>query len=481
MIVPKLNLIIQLICREYYTDLAAKDPNFNYIPIVFGRNNDQCNAPEVQSRVYTFALIGNVIAGLLSAITSPKLGALSDRYGRRLVLCATTFGVLAGEVITILAAKNPETFPVNWLYLGFALDGLCGSFIAGFALAHSYAADCTPPAKRNVAFGYFHGCLFGGIALGPLVSGYIVRKTGSMLIVFYIALACHLVFIFCLLFIVPESLSKPRQMMARRKYELEQSTNENHKLSYYSKIRAINLLEPLKILWPTGEGTSPALRRNIVLLAAVDTTMFGVSMGAMTVVMVYGKSTFNWDVLEQSIFTSVVNACRVGCLFIILPILVRIFRGSAASNKPQQQKGCDRLDLWLMRVAVLFDTIGYLGYALVRTGPLFILSGCIAAIGGIGSPTLQSALTKHVPHDKVGAVLGASGLLHALARVIAPVVFNGISSATVKIYPQAVFIVLTSIFGVAFLMSLFLRPFIYFQDTRGLVDEGEPRGEVGRL
>lgn len=439
----------------------------------------------MQSRVTTFALIGNIIAGILSAITSPKLGALSDRYGRRYVLCATTLGVLAGEIITILAAKNPETFPVNWLYLGYALDGLCGSFIAGFALAHSYAADCTPPAKRNVAFGYFHGCLFGGIALGPLVSGYIANATGSILTVFWIALGCHLIFIFSLIFVVPESLSKRRQMLARKRYEHEQTLAAKEKTSYYAKLRSVNLFEPLKVLWPTGEGSSPALRRNIVLLAAVDTTMFGVAMGAMTVVMVYSKSTFNWNVLEQSIFQAVVNACRVGCLFIALPIIVRLFRGPTTSGKPQQQTGCDRLDLNLIRTAVLFDTLGYLGYATVQTGPLFILSGSVAAIGGIGSPTLQSALTKHVPHDRVGQILGASGLLHALARVIAPVVFNGIYSVTVKKgSPQAVFIILTVTFGSAFLMSLFLRPGVYLEDTQALVPgnaEGEPEGEVGRL
>lgn len=111
------------------------------------------------------------MAGLLSAVTSPKLGALSDRYGRTRVLILASAGALTGEIITIIAAKNPETFPTNWLFLGYFLDGLCGSFTAAMAISNSYAADCTPPHKRNVAFGYFFGCLFTGIAVGPLITG----------------------------------------------------------------------------------------------------------------------------------------------------------------------------------------------------------------------------------------------------------------------------------------------------------------------
>ena len=89
---------------------------------------------------------------------------------------------------------------------------------------------------------------------------------------------------------------------------------------------------------------------------------------------------------------------------------------------------------------------------------MMILSGAVAAVGGIGSPVLQSALTKHVPPEQTGALLGASGLLHALARVVAPTVFNAIYAATVGKFTQAVFVCLTATFGLAFLISLFVKP-----------------------
>jgi len=464
-IVPKLNLIKDLICRDYLAEQAYRDPAFSSYPVLFdGTPNDQCRIPAVQSRATQFMLLGGMISGILSAMTSPKLGALSDRVGRLPVTAITQIGGLTGEIITIVAASHPETFPVYWLYVGFVMDGLCGSFIAGMALSHAYATDCTPPALRSVAFGYFHGILFSGIALGPLISGFIVKYTGNLLSIFYVVLGCHSIFLLSLLLIIPESLSKHRQQAARDRLREKEESDTRMNVKWLSKLRNYNPFAPLKVLYPTGPGSSRRVRRNLVLLASVDTIMFGVGMGSMTVAILYINFQFGWDTPEQSVFLSSVNICRVLCLMLVLPLVTRLVRGPVSTRKPQRQTGCDLLDLNLIRIAVFFDTMGYLGYTLVRTGPLFILSGCVAAIGGIGSPSLQAALTKHVPHDRVGELLGANGLLHALARIVAPVIFNSIYSATVGKFTQAVFLCLTCGFAIAFVVSWFIRPGVYLDD-----------------
>jgi len=392
------------------------------------------------------------------------LGALSDRRGRKNILIFTTSGMLAGEIITILAAKFPDTFSVNWILLGMALDGLCGSFIVGMAVAHSYATDCTPPQMRNVAFGYFHGCLFTGIALGPIISGYIIKATDSILSVFFIALGCHLMFIIFLLVCIPESLSKARQFAAREKHRHEVEML-GPAADWINQIRSYNILEPLKILYPTGEGSSSAVRRNLILLASVDLIVFSIAMGALTILVYYTNIEFGWGNLETSKFVSIVNSCRVICLMVVLPIVTRLVRGSTGTSK-QRNTGSDQFDLYVIRVAVLFDMAGFLGYTLSRSGTAFILSGALASAGGIGSPTLGSALTKHVPPDRTGQLLGAVGLLHALGRILGPVIFNAIYSATVGKFRQTVFICLTATFGLAFFCSLFIRPHVYLEEPK---------------
>ena len=473
-LVPKLNLILQLICRQY---LAESKDNYLLDPSIIRTmglkhnllddDNDQCRIPEVQALATKFMLALTITAGSLSAIMAPKLGALSDRYGRLKLLTITSLGGFCGEIITILAGTYPDTVHYRWLIVGAVFDGLCGSFNAGMALTHAYASDCTPPPKRAMAFGYFHACLFGGIAVGPLIAAVLVRETHSIVTMFYFAMGVHILFILYILFVVPESLSKKRQLLAREKYAAEMGDRFNNgPVGWKAILKRANILAPLKVLYPTGPGTSAALRANLILLASVDTIIFGVAMGSMTVLVYYMGYQFGWKTEQTSVFTSIVNSVRVTALVIVLPALNWLVRTRRANKQrrdsgfatPEPNSGSDRLDLSIIRAAICFEIIGYGGYALVRKEGLFVVAGMLASLGGVGSPTLQSALTKHVPHDKVGQVLGATGLLHALARIICPLIFNMIYAYTVKPFPQAVFVVLTCCFMVGFVFSLFIRP-----------------------
>lgn len=432
------------------------------MPVILGQENPQCRIPEVQSQVSKFTLYLNLVTGLLSAIVSPKLGALSDRYGRNRMMSVTILGMVLCEAFIIMVARCPDTISVNWLLLGYTFDGLGGSFIAAMALSFAYASDCTAPDKRNVVFGYFHGALFCGLAVGPIIAGYIVKATGQLLSVFYIAIGAHSAFLLLLLLVVPESLSKERQSRAREKSEFIGASSIVHIVQDNSSVwsplvAGTKLLQPLAILWPIGEGTNPGVRRNLALLAAVDTTMFGVAMGSMTIVIIYSDYMFGWNNLDQSVYVSIVNTCRVFTLLVVLPATSRILRGPRSSSV-QRLSGCDNIDLGIIRTAIFFDLLGYIGYSTVRTGSLFIFAGAIASVGGMGSPTLQAALTKHVPPDRTGQVLGAMGLLHASARVVAPTIFNLIYAQTVGKFTQTVFVCLAATFGLAFILSWFVRP-----------------------
>ena len=459
-IVIKINIILSLICRNYLDGRAMKDRTFQSLPVLVGSENPQCQIPEVQALVSKFTLYGSLISGILSAFTSPKLGAMSDRYGRTRMMALSTGCMLISEALFILVATYPEMISINLLLVGYLFDGLGGSFIAVMAISYAFASDCTPPEKRNVVFGYYQGCLFGGMALGPLFSGYIVKATGSLLSIFYIALGCHLLFFLHLLLVVPESLTKERQLAARKKVEPAGSV-EDHGSGLSSQARralkSTNLFAPLAIFWNVEPGADPAVRRNLLFIAAVDTTMFGVAMGAMTVILIYSEFMFGWGNFETNVYLSVVSTCRVLVLFIILPIAIRILRGPHR-KAVHKTAGCDEIDLGIIRLAILFDVLSYVGFSTVRTGTLFLVCGTLSAIGGMGSPTLQSALTKHVPPDRTGQVLGAMGLLHAAARVLAPVVFNLIYAETVGKFTQTVFVCLAATWGVAFILSLCIKP-----------------------
>lgn len=453
-------------CRDYFADQKAKDPTFTYLPVIFGGENDQCRIPQVQSNAAQILLYVNLISGFLSALVSPRLGDLSDRYGRVPLMSLCVAGTLISELFVTFIAAYPDHASINWLLVAAFVDGLCGSFTLALSLVHSYGADCTSPERRNVVFGYIHATLFSGIALGPFLFGLLIKHTGKILDVFLTVLVLHGIYLFTLLFLIPESLSKERQNLARTKHHAKpQRGNTNFKQNFLRELHPSSIFKPLAILWPkpgplqsTPENRAlfKKLRKNLVLIAAIDTLMFGVGLGTVQIIILYAEYVFGWGNYESSVFVSITNSGRVITLLLILPGITRYIRGPTRGN--QANSGSDWLDISLIRLAILIDLLGYIGYAVSKTGGIFTLSALVASIGGIGPPSLQSSLTKHVPPSQTGRILGAMGLLHALARVVSPVIFNGIYSVTVGNFTQAVFVCLASVFGLAAILSWFIVP-----------------------
>ncbi|KAI1462043.1 MFS general substrate transporter [Annulohypoxylon moriforme] len=495
-IVPKLNLIVDLICRNYFSERQLLDPNFTFLPVVMGGDNPQCNDPRVQKNVATFTLVISALTGSLSALTAPKLGSLSDRYGRKRLMVMASCGGLVNEVVTILAAKFPETVSYHWLILGAFFDGITGSFTAGSILGHSYTSDCAPPSKRGVHIGYLHACLFTGLAFGPLLAGYFVEWTGSLVSIFYVVLGCHGFVILFFWFCLPESISRKRQMAAREKYRAQNEATavqlrsgipssvgnfvgprvasylDDHMGTWLPAVLSANPFAPLKMLVPSGRDNG-RLRQNLILLALIDTVTLSSSMGANIVIVLYSEYMFDWGTLQASRFVSAVSMVRVVILLCILPVINYVFRvrplrrqrrESGGASEIETNSGADNLDVWILRIALFSDAIGSFGYIFVRREELFILCGLATAFGGLASATIQSAITKHVPAERVGSLLGAIGLLHALGRVFAPALFNGLYAGTVETFPQAFFVLLASLFGAVVLGSFFVRPHVYMKD-----------------
>jgi MFS family permease len=366
--------------------------------------------------------------------------------------------MLLGDIITITIASFPDSMSVYWILVEFGLGGLAGAFIATMAVLQSYAADCSPPVRRSVVFGYLHGCMFLGIAVGPILGGLIIKATGNIMTIFYVAFVCHLGFIVFVTSFVPESLSWERQIAARERHRAELLKHPRRPWTTIANLA--NIFKPLSILSPPRDQTSIITRTNLILLAAVDTVVFGVTLGSASIVVMYSEFMFKWGNFQSSLFVSIANTCRVGMLVVVLPLVFHIF--SHRLNRPghgtaTRQVNSDKFDISVIRTAVSFDVFGYIAYAIVPNGILFIISGIIASVGGVASPTLQSALTTHVAADKTGELLGAISLLHALSRIAAPAALHLVYSLTIGKASSAVFWCLAAIFGAAWAASWGIR------------------------
>jgi MFS family permease len=466
--VPKLNVILNLICHQYH---LADDENQATTPATDG-DNAACQTAAVHSLLANFMLYAHLLSGTLCAISSPRLGALSDRYGRCYILAFTALGMLLGDIITLTAATFPDSVSVYWVLVEYAFGGLAGSFIATMAVIQSYAADCTLSSRRSQAYGFLHGCMYAGIAMGPVLGGLIIKaRANDIRTIFYVAFGCHLAFILSVLFVVPESLSRERQIAAREKYRVEKLQNSQDALKsgwnwYAAFMTCLSFFRPLRILAPPARESDPTTKRNLILLAACDTVVFGVTLGSTSLVVMYSEYAFHWGNFESSLFVSIANSCRVAVLVIALPLATRLFLcwlgrtgryvepviepGAEVDERTRSSPFMETFDIFTIRISILFDVLGYLGYALAPSGPFFILAGIIASAGGVASPTLQSALTTHVSSDRTGELLGAVSLLHALSRIVAPAVLHFIYGRTVGKATTALFWCLVGIFGAAF-------------------------------
>ena len=134
-------------------------------------------------------------------------------------------------------------------------------------------------------------------------------------------------------------------------------------------------------------------------------------------------------------------------------------RQSASSECNHSKTGSfDRLDVFLIRISILSDIVGYVGYAIAPTGTLFALSGAVAALGAIGLSTSEASMTKIVESEQTGELLGALAFLQAMARIIAPTVTSLTYSRTVSSTPALVFWGVAICFAAAGIATFWAKP-----------------------
>lgn len=95
-------------------------------------------------------------------ISTPVIGKLSDRFGRKPLLILS----LAGTVVANFLAGTASSAAL--LFVARFLDGITGGNVS---VAQAIVSDVVPPEQRAKAFGFFGAVTFGlGFILGPILS-----------------------------------------------------------------------------------------------------------------------------------------------------------------------------------------------------------------------------------------------------------------------------------------------------------------------
>lgn len=296
-------------------------------------------------------------------ISSPLLGNLSDRFGRRPVLLCS---LLAMGFNYLLMGWAPT---LVWLFVGRIIGGISAST---YGIANAYVADTFPAEKRAQYFALL-GAGFGtGFIIGPAVGGFL-GEFGPRT-PFYAAGFLTFLNVIYGFFVLPES-HKPEN---RRAFDIARA----------------NPLGAFKQLWHYPE---------VIALVLV---YFCYMLGHFSLPSTWAFFTiekFDWSPRDIGFSLSAIG---VAMIFVqaflirkILPILGPIKTAI---------------------VGFIATTLSFIGYAFVPYGWMMYPLIAIGALQGFVVPSLQSIMSARIPANAQGELQGALGSMSGLVAILSP-------------------------------------------------------------
>ena len=350
-------------------------------------------------------IVGFLASGfsLMQFLFAPLIGALSDRFGRRLVILLSLAG--AGVAYMLMAVAP------GLAYLAVARL-VAGAMGGSFSTAGAYIADITPPEKRAQSFGLI-GAAFGfGFITGPVAGGLL----GAIdLHLPFLAAGClciaNLVFGF---FALPESLSP-----------------ENRKPF---ALKTANPIGALREVWRYGS----VFNLMMILVLA----MFANRVAEMTWVL-YTGYRFHWGPTEIGVSLAI-----VGVVFVV---------GQGWFTRILLPRIGERRAILIglgvsVIVSVLYGSVTR-GWMLYCVMPLAISGWTVA------QPAVQGLMSRAVPPNEQGLLQGAVSSITSLTSIAVPPIWTGlfgyfVSPSAPVIIPGAAFFVSAMVFFVALILAV---------------------------
>ena len=101
--------------------------------------------------------------------------------------------------------------------------------------------------------------IYAGFALGPAIGSLLIRATGQVLSVFFLAASIHAAYALFVLFVVPESLTTEQMQLSMETHnERLRGSHHDHPAGHVTQCinRIFQFLSPLTILMPSGKSGS---------------------------------------------------------------------------------------------------------------------------------------------------------------------------------------------------------------------------------
>jgi DHA1 family tetracycline resistance protein-like MFS transporter len=330
-------------------------------------------------------------------LSSPLIGALSDRYGRRPVILVSTVGLSLDWLMMALAPN------LWWLAVGRILGGITS---ASFTAAYAYMADITPPEGRAKAFGIVGAAWAAGFVAGPALGGLLAGFGPRT--PFWVAAALSGVAFLYGLFILPESLPRDRRMA-------------------FSWSRA-NPLGALRLLRSHAELTG---------------------LSFVSFLLYFAHHIFSAIYVLYAWHRHGLTPFQVGLLLAAAGVLDMAVQGWLV-GKVTARIG----DRATMIAGLAAGGVGLAMIGLATTPLLFALTLLPNALWALAIPTLQSLMSAHVSEREQGQLQGANNSVAAIAGVLSPLFFGWLYSVSSRELAGLSFIVASAVLFVAALIGV---------------------------
>ncbi|XP_030560992.1 hippocampus abundant transcript 1 protein isoform X1 [Drosophila novamexicana] len=321
---------------------------------------------------HTFLMNGLVmgIKGILSFLSAPLIGALSDIWGRKFFLLVTVF---------FTCMPIPLMCVNTWWF--FAMISISGAFAVTFSVVFAYVADVTTPEERSKAYGLASATFAASLVISPALGNALMDMYGDALVV-ALSTAIAVLDVFFILVAVPESLSeKMRPATWGAPISWEQA-------------------DPFLALRKVGTDKTVLMLCLTVLLSYLP------EAGEYSCMFVYLKLKMGFNYVEVSIFIAVVG---------ILSITVQVTLGSF-----MKVFGAKRTII----VGLALELVQLLWYGLGSQKWMMWSAGVVAALGSITYPAISAFVSLYASPESQGAVQGMITGMRGLCNGLGPAVFG---------------------------------------------------------
>jgi DHA1 family tetracycline resistance protein-like MFS transporter len=306
------------------------------------------------------------VFSLMSMLSAPLWGRLSDRVGRRPVLMVS----MAAAALAYLWLGF-----ANALWMLFAARALAGVCAGNIAAAQAYVADVTTPENRAKGMGMI-GAAFGiGFIIGPALGGVVAGNhlaTADLRTPGLIACALSVTALIGVVFVLKESL--PAGLAERRRRGRVEALRAALRRKALARLLAIFFL-------------------TILAFAGMEATF-----------ALWAMAQLGW------------GPAQTGYLFTYVGLLSAVMQGGLIGRLTARFGEEKLLTGGLLSIAA-----GLLVLPLSRDLPPLLIATSLLALGmGAMQPSLNSLISRRAGAEEQGEVMGVAQSVASLSRVLGP-------------------------------------------------------------